>query len=116
MLSDQPDRLWGRVSLPASLRTQARATLKPALKRFKHLRNTVRHTARFVRTSSREAALSCLAHLRRPRLKHVTFVGVTGSCGKTTTTQLIGAVLSTAGKTVQVSGLNGYRQLVETVH
>ena len=101
--------------MPASLRTQARATLKPARKRFKHLRNTVRHTARFVRTTSREAARSCLAHLRRPRLKHVTFVGVTGSCGKTTTTQLIGAVLSTAGKTVQVSGLNGYRQLVETV-
>ena len=37
------------------------------------------------------------ARIRRPTLTNVTFVGVTGSCGKTTTTELIHAVLSTAG-------------------
>lgn len=35
--------------------------------------------------------------LRRARLSHVTFVGVTGSCGKTTTTALIQEVLSRIG-------------------
>jgi UDP-N-acetylmuramoyl-tripeptide--D-alanyl-D-alanine ligase len=39
-----------------------------------------------------------LAILRRRILTKIAFVGVTGSCGKTTTTQLIGAVLSSAGE------------------
>jgi UDP-N-acetylmuramoyl-tripeptide--D-alanyl-D-alanine ligase len=34
---------------------------------------------------------------RRARLGHVTFVGVTGSCGKSTTVKLCSAILSTAG-------------------
>lgn len=34
------------------------------------------------------------ATVRRLRLRHMTFVGVTGSCGKTTTTLLTGAILS----------------------
>jgi UDP-N-acetylmuramoyl-tripeptide--D-alanyl-D-alanine ligase len=37
------------------------------------------------------------ARLKRPALNKVTFVGVTGSCGKTTTTTLIQAVLSSLG-------------------
>ncbi len=37
------------------------------------------------------------ARARRPRLGHVTFVGVTGSCGKTTTTALIKDVLAEIG-------------------
>ena len=35
-----------------------------------------------------------LARSRRRKLVHVTYVGVTGSCGKTTTKELIGAILS----------------------
>ena len=31
-------------------------------------------------------------------LPHVTYIGVTGSCAKTTTTRLIGAVLERAGQ------------------
>ena len=38
------------------------------------------------------------ARIRRPSLNGVTFVGVTGSCGKTTATELIRAVLSTIGR------------------
>src|SRR5436305_5078498 len=35
------------------------------------------------------------ASLHRRRLKHVAFIGVTGSCGKTTTKELIAAMLAT---------------------
>jgi UDP-N-acetylmuramoyl-tripeptide--D-alanyl-D-alanine ligase len=37
------------------------------------------------------------ARIRRPALINITFVGVTGSCGKTTTTRLVQAVLSHIG-------------------
>jgi aminoacyl-tRNA hydrolase len=46
-----------------------------------------------------------LAYLHRRRLpEHVAFIGVTGSCGKTTTTQLVAAVLRTrdTGRTTPV--------------
>jgi UDP-N-acetylmuramoyl-tripeptide--D-alanyl-D-alanine ligase len=44
---------------------------------------------------------------RRFARPHVTYVGVTGSCGKTTTTRLIGAVLSSAGECRTEAGRNG---------
>ena len=49
-------------------------------------------------THYREAKLRvglAAASLHRRRLKHVTFIGVTGSCGKTTTKELIAAMLAT---------------------
>jgi len=39
-----------------------------------------------------------LASLHRAMLPHVTYVGVTGSSAKTTTTRLIGTVLERAGR------------------
>lgn len=42
--------------------------------------------------------LNCRAAIRRFALRHVTFIAVTGSCGKTTTIALSEAVLSSAGK------------------
>ena len=42
--------------------------------------------------------LNCLAIIRRVALRRVTFIGVTGSCGKTTTIALSSAVLSSAGR------------------
>ena len=42
--------------------------------------------------------LNWFAVIRRKTLRHVTFIGVTGSCGKTTTTRLVGAVLGSAGQ------------------
>lgn len=41
--------------------------------------------------------------LRRPMLRNVTFVAVTGSCGKTTATTLINGVLSAAGECYAVA-------------
>ena len=49
--------------------------------------------------------LNQFAMARRKRLHHVTFIGVTGSCGKTTTTSLVGAVLDAAGKCSAVAGI-----------
>ena len=42
--------------------------------------------------------LNWLAKLRRPRLTRTTFIGITGSCGKSTTTVFTGAILSTLGE------------------
>jgi aminoacyl-tRNA hydrolase len=42
-----------------------------------------------------EAVYWRLAVMRRGRLRHVTFIGITGSAGKSTTKDLIGAVLAT---------------------
>ena len=42
--------------------------------------------------------LSLLAVAKRGLNPRVTYIGVTGSCGKTTTAKLIGAVLATAGE------------------
>lgn len=47
--------------------------------------------------ASRKRRRTWLATLHRLMLPHVTYVGVTGSCAKTTATRLIGAVLATAG-------------------
>jgi len=47
------------------------------------------------------------AMLAQLRWRNVTYVGVTGSCGKTTTTCLTGAVLSSAGEACIDSGRNG---------
>ena len=50
--------------------------------------------------------------LTRPQVTHV---GVTGSCGKTTTTELIGAVLSSAGACRIGAGRNGLGGVVLNV-
>ena len=55
------------------------------------------------------------ARLRRGRLRNVIFIGVTGSCGKTTTAQLVGAVLSTTGECHVSAGRNGYSEVVASV-
>ena len=52
---------------------------------------------------------------RRLTRPQVTYVGVTGSCGKTTTTELIGAVLSSAGECRTGTGRNGLGGVVLNV-
>ena len=49
-------------------------------------------------------ALTTLARRVRERIKHCTFIGITGSHGKTTTKDLLGHVLSVAGECVVPSG------------
>jgi len=50
------------------------------------------------RLANPKQRLAWLAMLNRVMLPHVTYIGVTGSCAKTTTTRLIGTVLETAGR------------------
>ncbi|MGD9501577.1 MAG: Mur ligase family protein [Methyloceanibacter sp.] len=60
--------------------------------KLKRLRERLRK-----RFANRKHRTIWLALLYRPIMPHVTYVGVTGSCAKTTTTRLIGAVLNAAG-------------------
>jgi UDP-N-acetylmuramoyl-tripeptide--D-alanyl-D-alanine ligase len=57
-----------------------------------------------------------IAALRRGTLRHATFIGVTGSCGKTTTTRLVHAILSTVAKCHTGTEWNRPRHVVETVN
>jgi UDP-N-acetylmuramoyl-tripeptide--D-alanyl-D-alanine ligase len=61
-----------------------------------------------MRTAARptwHAAKINLAQAYRPFLKRVCFVGVTGSCGKTTTLELIAAILATSGRVRKCSAI-----------
>lgn len=53
--------------------------------------------------------------LKRNSRRHVTFIGITGSCGKTTTTTLVGAILSPVGKCRIGADKNGYRRGLEAM-
>lgn len=66
--------------------TSIRARVKRSMKRFRR---------RVADPKQRRAWLTTLYRLMFP---HVTYIGVTGSCAKTTTTRLIGTVLETAGR------------------
>jgi UDP-N-acetylmuramoyl-tripeptide--D-alanyl-D-alanine ligase len=56
-----------------------------------------------------------LAILRRMTLRHTTFIGVTGSCGKTTTVNLIQSILSLSGPCQAKSGANYLQTTVKNV-
>jgi UDP-N-acetylmuramoyl-tripeptide--D-alanyl-D-alanine ligase len=59
-----------------------------------------------------------LAKMYRPvidLLGKVCFIGITGSCGKTTTTELIAAILEKEGKTRKCSHLNATEAVVDTI-
>ena len=59
--------------------------------------------------------LSLLAMAKRALNPQVTYVGVTGSAGKTTTAKLIGAVLATAGECRVNIDQNGARSIARSV-
>jgi UDP-N-acetylmuramoyl-tripeptide--D-alanyl-D-alanine ligase len=59
--------------------------------------------------------LNWFAVIRRKTLRHVTFVGITGSCGKTTTTGLVAAVLESAGRCRMQAGDNRHQALIKNV-
>src|SRR4029450_5916560 len=50
------------------------------------------------RLASRKERRAWLATLYRLMVPHVTYIGITGSCAKTTTTRLIGTLLERAGR------------------
>jgi len=55
------------------------------------------------------------ARLRRMLLTETTFIAVTGSCGKTLTTELTAAVLSVRGESCSQSGPNILRDSIHTL-
>ncbi len=85
-----------RTALSGLVRQGRRTIVKP-------LKRLYRETSAALKRSS----LWWRARQRRLTRSDVTYVGVTGSCGKTTTTRLIGAVLSSAGECRVDAGRNG---------
>jgi UDP-N-acetylmuramoyl-tripeptide--D-alanyl-D-alanine ligase len=49
------------------------------------------------------------------KLGNVCFIGITGSCGKTTTTELIAAILATQGQTIKCSHTNTDKAIAKTI-
>ena len=49
------------------------------------------------------------------KLGNVCFIGITGSCGKTTTTELIAAILATHGQTIKCSHTNTDESIAKTI-
>jgi UDP-N-acetylmuramoyl-tripeptide--D-alanyl-D-alanine ligase len=88
-----------------------RAGIRSFRKSARQLRTAMRRQLR----RSRGWALNGFAIIRRKTLRHVTFVGVTGSCGKTTTTRLVGAVLGLAGRCRIRAGSNSHQALIRNV-
>jgi UDP-N-acetylmuramoyl-tripeptide--D-alanyl-D-alanine ligase len=71
--------------------------------------------ARHVREPARRWSLVLPAVTKRFLNPRVTYVGVTGSCAKTTTTTLIGAVLSAAGECCTGADQNHIEDVARTV-
>ena len=81
--------LGGVRSLTCAFRQKSKNGMRRLRKAAKSLRKTPNHKRPGIYR----------ARLKRRMLRHTTFVGVTGSCGKTTTTALIDTILSQDGKT-----------------
>jgi asparagine synthase (glutamine-hydrolysing) len=85
---------------------------------IRFFRRSVRQLTTAVRRPLRRLrgwALNSVAIIQRKAFRHVTFVGVTGSCGKTTTTRLVGAVLGSAGRCRIRAGSNSHNALIRNV-
>ncbi len=78
-------------------------------------RRSVRRFVRRVRRFLQDQLMNSFARVRRKQLRHVTFIGVTGSCGKTTTTRLAGAVLGSASHCCMSAGDNGHPAVIKNV-
>jgi UDP-N-acetylmuramoyl-tripeptide--D-alanyl-D-alanine ligase len=74
-----------------------------------------RKTAKSARRTLKTRLLAWRAIAKRLLNPRVIYVGVTGSCGKTTTTQLLGAVLSSAGECTIHVERNTVRALAKSV-
>lgn len=82
---------------------------------LKSLKQLVAEVRRRIRWLRRDTLPYWLALVQRRRLRHVTFIGVTGSCGKTTTAALTGAVLESAGPCCLGAGDNSLAAVVKNV-
>src|SRR6478735_148960 len=65
--------------------------------------------------NSRDRLLNWSAITWRNRFRHVTFIGITGSCGKTTTTRLVGAVLGSDAQCSIGAGNNAHQAVIKNV-
>jgi len=100
----------------ASLWQLLKPTVRAGLRLFKPLKRGVRRipSMRIVVHTRKQLLPPPLAMLRRFMRPDVTYVGVTGSCGKTTTTSLIGAVLSLRGESC-TDARNGVERVIDNI-
>ena len=93
--------------LPARALSFARASRTKLACRFLVNGRSVERFTRWV--------LFVAARVKRALNSRITYIGVTGSCGKTTTTQLIGAILATDGKCWIKADLNFIRPFAKNI-
>ena len=119
MLGDLPVRLPSRVALGIALRGGRRLLRQAARELYKQLRDAIGKAHRWSRRQRQAASRAfgrqpkawhkasrafgrelrtCGASLRRRVSWSTTFIGVTGSCGKTTVSNLVGTILGHKGK------------------
>jgi UDP-N-acetylmuramoyl-tripeptide--D-alanyl-D-alanine ligase len=96
--------------LVSGLKSRVRRLVKPFRRQLRRLYGTEQALAGW-----RKRLQSPRAQLRRLMRPDITYVGVTGSCGKTTTTRLIGAVLSQVGEVRTDAGRNGPSRVLENI-
>ena len=94
------------ISLIGALLFGLGAKARSAAKPIKRLRRRLERPDRIL-GRARKRVMPFRSMLRRLRLPHIRYVGVTGSAGKTTTAKLIGAVLSTDGLCYVGAGYEG---------
>src|SRR5262245_15625177 len=93
-----------RVRLLGEIKRAVLSTLRPPAHRF-------RQALRQQLQNSRDWP----AITWRKRFRHATFIGVTGSCGKTTTTRLVGAVLESGAQCCIGAGNNAHKAVIKNV-
>jgi UDP-N-acetylmuramoyl-tripeptide--D-alanyl-D-alanine ligase len=95
---------------------QLKPTVKAGLRLLRPLKRGVRRipSMRIVIRTRKEWLPPPRAVLRRLMRPDVTYVGVTGSCGKTTTTSLIGTVLSLQGE-CRTDARNGPERVIDNI-
>jgi UDP-N-acetylmuramoyl-tripeptide--D-alanyl-D-alanine ligase len=85
----------------------------------KSVQSTISHAARTLKQRflrpARLRLRHALARTYRPLLGRTCFIGITGSCGKTTTTELIAAILAEDSRVRRSSHLNTSDQIAQTL-
>ena len=112
MASAKTSLLPRLLAIPGFFKAQARRIMKPLQRRLRRIgppEQIISHS------HARKQLRPWRAQLLRLVRPDVIYVGVTGSCGKATTTRLIGAVLSSGGECRTDAGRNGPKRVVDNL-